>query len=97
MKVAGNGRVVVRNESDGALLIAPHGELDDDACRRLNEAIIGALRSGSVRVVVDIRDAAAADPESTAGVRRVLRAGEALAQHLEVSYEVRGTADRGRG
>ena len=90
MKVAGSSRLIVRTDADGSLIISQRGALDDDACRRLNEAIIGALRSGSVRVVIDLRDAATDGAEAAAGVRRVLLAGEALARHLDVAYEVRG-------
>jgi hypothetical protein len=90
MRVAGSSRLVVRTDADGGLVISQRGALDEDACRRLNEAIIGALRSGSTRVVIDLRDAATDGAEAAAGVRRVLRAGQALARHLEVTYEVRG-------
>ena len=83
--------LVVCNDADGGLRLSPTGALDDDAaCQRLNEAIIGALRSGVARLEVDLRGAS-----SVLGpVRRVLRAGASLARHLGVEYRVTG-ADEG--
>ena len=79
--------LVVCNDADGGLRLSPCGALDDDgACQRLNEAIIGALRSGVARLEVDLRDADAVG--DAAG--RVLRAGQALARHLDVEYRVTG-------
>ena len=79
--------LVVCNDADGGLRLSPSGSLEDDGpCRQLNEAIIGALRSGVPRLEIDLRGA------STLGtaVRRVLRAGESLARHLDVEYRVTG-------
>lgn len=78
--------LVVCSDADGGLRLSPCGALDAAACQRLNEAIIGALRSGIPRLEIDLRDATPAEPE----VDRVLRAGEFLARHLEVEYRITG-------
>ena len=79
--------VVVCTDPDGGLRLSPCGLLDkDDACQRLNEAIIGALRSGVTRLEIDLRDAGAVGTAA----RRVLQAGRSLARHLDVEYRVTG-------
>ena len=80
--------LVVCHDADGGLRLSPSGPLDEDAaCQRLNEAIIGALRSGVVRLEVDLRDAGTI----SAAAGRALRAGQSLARHLDVEYRVTGT------
>ena len=81
--------LVVCNDADGGLRLSPCGSLDDVACQRLNEAIIGALRSGVPRLEIDLRDAAPTEAQ----VLRVLKAGGSLARHLEVEYRVTGAAE----
>ena len=78
--------LVVATDADGGFRLRPSGALDDRACQQLNEAIIGALRSGAPRLEVDLRDAEHVDGP----VVRVLRAGSALARHLEVEFRVTG-------
>ena len=78
--------LVVCNDADGGLRLSPTGSLDATACQRLNEAIIGALRSGVPRLEIDLREADRVESH----VGRVLRAGESLARHLEVEYRITG-------
>ena len=81
--------LVVCNDADGGLRLSPCGSLEDDtACQRLNEAIIGALRSGVLRLEIDLRGATSMGTS----VDRVLRAGHLLARHLDVEYRVTGAA-----
>ena len=83
--------LLVCNDADGGLRLSPSGSLDDaGACQRLNEAIIGALRTGVTRLEVDLRDAASIDDT----VGRVLRAGQSLARHLGVEFRITGVATR---
>jgi hypothetical protein len=86
LMITNRDRLLVCSDADGGLRISPSGELDDAGCQRLNEAIIGALRSGAPRVEIDLRDSG---PDN-ARVRRVLRAGESLARHLAIEYRVSG-------
>jgi hypothetical protein len=81
-------QLVVCTDADGGLRISPSGTLGLSECQRLNEAIIGALRSGVPRLEIDIRDAQGQEPH----VRRVLRAARALARHLETEFRVTGLA-----
>ena len=78
--------LIVCNDADGGLRLSPSGALGETACQRLNEAIIGALRSGVPRLEIDLRDAAPTETQ----VGRVLKAGESLARHLKVEYRVTG-------
>ena len=81
--------LVVCNDADGGLRLSPCGSLEDDtACQRLNEAIIGALRSGVPRLEIDLRGGTSIGRS----VDRVLRAGQSLARHLDVEYRVTGAA-----
>jgi anti-anti-sigma regulatory factor len=82
--------LVVANDADGGFRLRPTGELDDRACLQLNEAIIGALRSGAPRLEVDLGEAGDVDGR----VARVLRAGAALARHLDVEFRVTGASRR---
>lgn len=83
--------LVVCNDADGGLRLSPSGSLDDaGACQRLNEAIIGALRTGVIRLEVDLRDAESIG--DAAG--RVLRAGQSLARHLDVEFRITGVAEK---
>lgn len=78
--------LVVANDADGGIRLSPTGLLDERACQQLNEAIIGALRAGTPRVEVDLREA-----EDVEGpVTTVLRAGAALARHLDVEFRATG-------
>jgi hypothetical protein len=88
MLIAKDSQLVVCSDADGGLRITPSGELDETGCRRLNEAIIAALRSGAPRVEIDLRDS----PHADRGMHRVLQAGEALARHLDIEYRVSGWA-----
>lgn len=80
--------LIVCNDADGGLRLSPCGPLDAAACQRLNEAIIGALRSGVPRLEIDLRETATAGTQ----VGRVLRAGESLARHLHVEYKITGAS-----
>ena len=86
MLIANGSHLVVCSDAEGGLRISASGELDETGCRRLNEAIIAALRSGAPRVEIDLRDAERGDRD----MHRVLQAGEALAGHLGVEYRVSG-------
>lgn len=79
--------VTVCSDADGGMRLTPSATVDFDACQRLNEAVIAALRSGVPRLEVDLRDAAAAADD----INRVLHAGELLARHLSVEFRVTRT------
>ena len=78
--------LIVCSDADGGLRLSPSGRLDTVACQRLNEAIIGALRSGVPRLEIDLREAAPSESQVT----RILSAGQSLARHLQVEYRVTG-------
>jgi hypothetical protein len=88
MLIAGSFTLVVCTDADGGLRLSPSGRLGAVESQRLNEAIIGALRSGVPRLEVDVRDASAEGQHA----ERVLRAGQALARHLDVEFRVTGRA-----
>ena len=86
MLTIGSFELIVCNDADGGLRLSPSGELGMAESQRLNEAIIGALRAGVPRLEVDVREATWVEAHG----RRVLRAGEALARHLDIEYRVTG-------
>lgn len=82
--------LLICEEADGGLRLSPCGSVDDlAACQRLNEAIIGALRSGVGRLEVDLGGAGSVGES----IARVLRAGELLAHHLDIEFRVTGGGD----
>jgi hypothetical protein len=81
--------LVVCSDADGGLRISPTGTLGSDECQRLNEAIIGALRSGVPRLEIDTRQAQWEERQ----LPQVLRAAAALARHLDTEFRVTGITD----
>ena len=78
--------IVVASDADGGLRISPAGRLVGDVVHSLHEAIHGGFRARVPRVEVDLRAVPVLDEE----VRRVLTAGERVAQHLGIEYRVTG-------
>jgi hypothetical protein len=81
-------QLVVRSDSDGGIHLIPSGEIHLSESQRLNEAIIGALRSGTPRLEIDLLEAVWSDDLR----HRVLGAARMLAGHLDIDFRVTGTS-----
>ncbi len=82
-------QLVVRSDSDGGIHLTPSGEIHLSESQRLNEAIIGALRSGTPRLEIDLVEAIWAEDLR----HRVLGAAKMLAGHLAIDFRVTGTPE----
>lgn len=86
MTIAEDFQVLVCNDADGGLRLSLTGVVGFDESQRLNQVLIGALRSGAPRIEVDLRSVAPVSSDT----EQVLRAAQAVARHLHVELRVTG-------